>query len=88
MKRNRVRPRLKVTVGGRGVVNHAGARLLCVTTPTGRADGLSAAMAPTKQRRRGHDRGEVLVDLAVMLADGGKSISDLAGAAEPAGAVR
>ena len=35
-------------------------------------------MAPTKQRRRGHDRGDVLVDLAVMVADGGESISDLA----------
>jgi len=34
-------------------------------------------MAGTKQRRRGHDRGEVLVDLAVMLADDGKTISDL-----------
>lgn len=39
--------------------------------------GLSAAMAGTKQRRRGHDRGEVLVDLAVMIADGGTTISDL-----------
>jgi DDE family transposase len=35
-------------------------------------------MAPTKRRRRGHDRGEVLVDLAVMIADGGEGISDLA----------
>jgi hypothetical protein len=35
-------------------------------------------MAPTKQRRRGHDRGEVLRDLAVMVADGGIRISDLA----------
>ena len=35
-------------------------------------------MAPTKQRRRGHDRGRVLVDLAVMVADGGEAISDLA----------
>ena len=35
-------------------------------------------MAPTKQRRRGHDRGQVLVDLAVMIADGGEAISDLA----------
>ncbi len=79
MKRNRVRPRLRVTTGGRGVVNHAGARLLCdLAEATGLADGLSAAMAGTKQRRRGHDRGEVLVDLAVMLADDGKSISDLA----------
>ena len=35
-------------------------------------------MAPTKQRRRGHDRGEVVADLAVMIADGGDAISDLA----------
>src|SRR4051812_40916173 len=35
-------------------------------------------MGPTKQRRRGHDRGQVLVDVAVMLADGGEAISDLA----------
>ena len=35
-------------------------------------------MAPTKQRRRGHDRGGVLVDVAVMLADGGDTISDVA----------
>ena len=40
--------------------------------------GLSTAMAPTKQRRRGHDRGRVLTDLAVMIADGGETISDLA----------
>lgn len=79
MKRNRVRPRVKVTTGGRGVVGHAGARLLCdLAEVTGLADGLSAVMATTKQRRRGHDRGDVLVDLAVMLADGGKTISDLA----------
>jgi len=26
----------------------------------GLTDGLAAAMAPTKQRRRGHDRGQVL----------------------------
>ena len=31
-----------------------------------------------EQRRRGHDRGEVLRDLAVMVADGGTRISDLA----------
>jgi Transposase DDE domain group 1 len=36
------------------------------------------AMASTKRRRRGHDRGHVLVDLAVSIADGGQTISDLA----------
>src|SRR4051794_5135908 len=79
VKRNRCRPRLKVCAGGRGVVAHAGARLLSdLADGVGLADGLSTAMAPTKQRRRGHDRGRVLADLAVMIADGGTAISDLA----------
>jgi hypothetical protein len=79
VKRNRRRPSLLVTAGGKGVVGHVGARLLVDVADTlGLGDGLSAAMAPTKVRRRGHDRGEVLVDLAVTLADGGEAISDLA----------
>ena len=79
MKRNRRRPRLKVTTGGKGAVSHAGARLVAdVADCVGLTDAVSAAMAPTKQRRRGHDRGGVLVDLAVTLIDGGKTISDLA----------
>ena len=79
MKRNATRPRLVVTGDGRNVVGHAGARMVCdLADVLGLTDGLSTAMAPTKQRRRGHDRGRVLVDLAVMLADGGETISDLA----------
>lgn len=79
MKRRRGRKRLKVTRGGRGLVNHAGARLLSdVADDIGLTVGLSTALAPTKQRRRGHDRGDVLRDLAVMIADGGTRISDLA----------
>jgi hypothetical protein len=79
MKRNSTRPRVRVTGDGKNVVAHAGSRLLCdLADELGLTDGLSAAMAPTKQRRRGHDRGRVLVDLAVMLADGGEAISDLA----------
>jgi hypothetical protein len=79
VKGNRRRPRLRVTGGGRGVVNHAGARLLAdLVDDTGLGHGLSAAMAPTRQRRGGRDRGEVLADLAVMIADGGDRISDLA----------
>ncbi len=79
VKRNKRRPGMRVTGGGTGIVNHAGTRLLCeVADAVGLSDGLSAAMAPSKQRRRGHDRGEVLVDLAVMVADGGETISDLA----------
>jgi Transposase DDE domain group 1 len=79
VKRNRRRPRVKVTTGGKGVVSHAGARLVAdVAEELGLTGALSVAMAPTKQRRRGHDRGEVLVDLAVMIVDGGEAISDLA----------
>ena len=79
MQPNKRRPRLRVTAGGKGVVNHAGARLPAdLADATGLSEALSGAMAPTKQRRRGHDRGEVLVDLAVMIADGGETISDLA----------
>jgi Transposase DDE domain group 1 len=78
MQRNRRRPAIGVTTGGKGVVAHAGARLLCdLADGLGLSDGLSAAMAPTKKRRRGHDRGEVLVDLAVAIADGATTISDL-----------
>lgn len=79
VNRNQSRARLKVSADGRGVVGHAGARLLAdLADRVGLTSGLSTAMAPTKQRRRGHDRGQVLVDLAVMIADGGTTISDLA----------
>ncbi|MBV8928142.1 MAG: IS1380 family transposase [Mycobacteriaceae bacterium] len=77
MKRSR-HPRVRVTTGARDVVAHAGARLLCeLADSVGLASGLSGAMAPTKQRRRGHDRGEVLTDLAVAIADGATTITDL-----------
>ena len=78
VNRNQSRPRLKVSADGRGVVGHAGARLLAdLADQVGLTAGLSLAMAPTKHRRRGHDRGRVLTDLAVMIADGGTAISDL-----------
>jgi hypothetical protein len=78
MKRNAGRPNIVVTTGGKGVAAHAGARLLCeLADELGLRTGLSEAMAPTKKRRRGHDRGQVLVDLAVAIADGATAISDL-----------
>lgn len=79
VKRRRCRPALKITGGGTGVANHAGTRLLAdLADAVGLTGALSVAMAPTKQRRRGHDRGDVLVDLAVAIADGAETISDLA----------
>ncbi len=78
MQRNAGRPNIVVTTGGKGVATHAGARLLCeLADELGLRQGLSEAMAPTKKRRRGHDRGQVLVDLAVAIADGATAISDL-----------
>jgi len=79
VKRSQRRRALRVTGDGVGVANHAGARLLAdLADAVGLTPALSVAMAPTKQRRRGHDRGEVLVDVAVAIADGAETISDLA----------
>ena len=79
VNRNRRSRHLEVSADGRGVVGHAGSRLLSdLADQLGLTSGLSIALAPTKQRRRGHDRGRVLTDLAVMIAGGGTAISDLA----------
>jgi hypothetical protein len=70
-----------VTGDGRGVVGHAGARLLAdLADATGLTSAFSQALAGLRQRQRqgGHDPGRIAVDLAVMLADGGEAIADLA----------
>jgi hypothetical protein len=73
------RPPLSVTTGAKNVAAHAGARLLMdLADDVGLSGALSVALAPTKARRRGHDRGQVLVDLAVGLADGATAITDVA----------
>jgi hypothetical protein len=68
-----------VTVDGRGVASHAGSRLLAdLAEASGLTAEFSDALASLRRRRGGHDPGRVLVDVAVMLADGGEAISDLA----------
>jgi hypothetical protein len=68
-----------VTADGAGVASHAGSRLLAdLAQVTGLTEAYSLALAGQRERRAGHDPGRVLVDLAVMLADGGEAISDLA----------
>ncbi len=69
---------LIVEVGGHGVVSHAGSAVLrLLADNTGLTGALSKALS-----RRGfapvHDRGRVLVDTAVCIADGGRVLSDLA----------
>jgi hypothetical protein len=68
-----------VSADGRGVVGHAGTRLLAdVADATGLTAAFGEALAALRQRRSGHDPGRVAVDLAVLLADGGETIADLA----------
>ena len=68
----------EVSADGEGLVSHAGSVLLAqVADKVGLTGALSLRLAGIKQRRRGHDRGRVIRDLAVMLADGGECVSDL-----------
>ena len=79
VKHTGTRPRLKFTGGGRGLAVHAGSRLLAdLADATGLTAALSEAMAGVNVRDRGHDRGRVLADAAVMIADGGERICDIA----------
>jgi hypothetical protein len=69
---------VEVTADGAGLVSHAGSALLAqVADKLGLTKALSQRLAALKQRRRGHDPGRVIRDLAVMLADGGECVSDL-----------
>jgi DDE family transposase len=69
---------VEVSADGAGLVSHAGSALLAqVADRLGLTKTLSLRLAGLKQRRRGHDPGRVIRDLAVMLADGGECVSDL-----------
>jgi hypothetical protein len=73
------RPKIVAAADGRGVVGHAGARLLAdLADATGLTAAFGDALAPLRVRQSGHAPGRVAVDLAVMLADGGEAIADLA----------
>jgi DDE family transposase len=66
--------RLAVTATGKGVVAHAGAVALRLTADR---TGLTAALSRALHREDfspGHDRGRVLADAAVMMADGGNTV--------------
>jgi hypothetical protein len=68
-----------VTADGQGIVSHAGSRLLAdVAAATGLDAGFDAVAGAGRMRRSAHGPGRVLTDLAVMLAEGGEAISDLA----------
>jgi hypothetical protein len=69
---------VEVSADGAGLVAHAGSVLLAqVADKLGLTKALSLRLGVLKQRRRGHDPGQVIRDLAVMLAGGGECVSDL-----------
>jgi predicted lysophospholipase L1 biosynthesis ABC-type transport system permease subunit len=69
---------VEVSADGDGLVSHAGSALLAqVADKTGLSRALSAELRGLRERRAGHDRGRVVRDLAVMLADGGDCLADL-----------
>lgn len=73
------RSRLVVSADGRGVVSHAGSRLLAdLAEVTGLTSAFTCALCRLRPRGTGHAPGRVAVDLAVMLADAGETITDLA----------
>jgi hypothetical protein len=70
---------ITVTTDGAAVMSHVGSRLLAgMADCSGLTVALSDALSGLRERRSAHDPGRVLADLAVLLADGGRSISDLA----------
>ncbi|MGH3711371.1 MAG: IS1380 family transposase, partial [Pseudonocardiaceae bacterium] len=79
------RPRITATADGEGVVSHAGSRLLAdVADRTTLTAQLGEALAGLRKPRARHDPGRVLVDMAVAVADGATTISDVAVLADQA----
>ncbi len=80
MKSSKRRVRMNVTADGAGVVSHAGTELLReMAVATGLVEAWDEALLDTyKSAPTVHMPGQVLVDLAVAIADGARSISDLA----------
>jgi hypothetical protein len=79
------RPKITVTADGEGVVSHAGSRLLAdVADRTTLTAQLGEELAGLRKPRARHDPGRVLIDMAVAVADGARTISDVAVLADQA----
>ena len=79
MQRIAAYPRVQVSGDGTGVVSHVGSRLLAdVAAAAGLPQSFDEAVGGRRKRCSAHAPGRVLTDLAVLLADGGEAISDLA----------
>lgn len=74
-----------MSADGVGVVSHAGSRLLADVADRSSLTGeLSAALVGLRKPRARHDPGRVLVDMAVAVADGATTISEIAVLADQA----
>jgi hypothetical protein len=63
--------KVDVVADGDGLVSHAGSALLSqAADKTGLTCALSRELSVLQKRAGSHDRGRVIRDLAVMLADG------------------
>ena len=89
MQATNTRPRFEVTADAHGICSHAGVVLLAeladrlgLTNELGRRANLGLVRPGGGLA---HDRGAVLRDLVVLLADGGDCVSDLASLREQAG---
>ncbi len=78
MKRSKGRARFKVSADGKGVVSHAGTVLLReLAAETGLVKGWTEALVDTYRLPPLHAPGQVLVDVAVSIADGGDALRHL-----------
>ncbi|AEA28871.1 transposase IS4 family protein (plasmid) [Pseudonocardia dioxanivorans CB1190] len=79
MQATSTRPKIIVSADGDGVVSHVGSRLLAdVADRTTLTGELSEVLAGLRRPRTRHDPGRILVDLAVAVADGATTISEIA----------
>ena len=70
--------RVSVEPGGKGVVAHVGLHALgSLADSLGLGSALASCIEPTSQRAPRHDRGKVLVQMALVLAGGGESCADV-----------
>jgi hypothetical protein len=70
--------RVKVESGGRGVVAHVGLHALgSLADALGLGSALTSCIESAGERAPRHDRGKVLVQMALVLAGGGESCADV-----------
>lgn len=75
-----------ITTDGTGVVSHAGTVLLAeLADRIGLTAALSEATHGLRERRAGHDPGRVLADVAVAIAGGAVTITDVQALADQEG---